>query len=542
VTSVREAASVGRSPSVQRWSQISARRWRFVPLSAICLVQAGLSLTLVWSNTAYTDEADCLWLGRLVLAHWLHGTSWPSAYAERVLSGSPVIYPPLGALANSVGGLAGARILSLVFMLGATALLYLTAYRLFGGTAAVFATALWAFSEPVIRLAFATCDPLSILLTALSAWLAVEAAYRRFKVALVAAAALALALATVTAYPGILMVPVVIAFAYLVWLARAPARRAGLHLLRLVACYAVFSGALITVCRSESGLMATVIDHVAVHQSVLLVVNDTWTYSGLVLCLAGIGAIAAAAAEGWRSAGQIVVLCCAVLLVPAVKLHNQTGVALDRDLAYGMWFAAIAAGYAVSQLIRWLHGASRRLTCACCVVALAYPAITSWESAWQVYHGWADSTSFTNSFTPVAARATGLIYAGAFNPVAEYYTVQGNDWARWSPSLSFAPSGRSPSNLTGYYAGQLASGNYGAIALFYSTTFSSPGPVNILLSARSLANGGLLNLIGTGSAQPNVAALTHALEADRQYRLVAQGPYYSDLDYGIYAIWQKVRT
>ena len=71
-------------------------------------------------------------------------------------SGSPVIYPPLGALADSIGGLAGARILSLVFMLGATVLLYLTVSRLFGRTAAVVAAALWALSEPAIRLAFAT--------------------------------------------------------------------------------------------------------------------------------------------------------------------------------------------------------------------------------------------------------------------------------------------------------------------------------------------------------------------------------------------------
>ena len=42
-----------------------------------------------------------------------------------------MLYPPLGAIADNIGGLAGARILSLVFMLGTTALLYATASRLF---------------------------------------------------------------------------------------------------------------------------------------------------------------------------------------------------------------------------------------------------------------------------------------------------------------------------------------------------------------------------------------------------------------------------
>ena len=125
-------------------------------------MQAALSLTLVWSNTAYVDEADYLWVGRLELAHWLHRTSWPSAYAYHHFSGSPVIYPPLGALAD-MGGVAGARLLSLAFMLMATVLLYLTASRLIGRTGALFAAALWALSEPVMRLAFATFDPLVVL-------------------------------------------------------------------------------------------------------------------------------------------------------------------------------------------------------------------------------------------------------------------------------------------------------------------------------------------------------------------------------------------
>jgi len=48
-----------------------------------------------------------------------------------------VIYPPLGAVADSAGGLAGARVLSLVFMLGATALVWVAASALAGRRAAL---------------------------------------------------------------------------------------------------------------------------------------------------------------------------------------------------------------------------------------------------------------------------------------------------------------------------------------------------------------------------------------------------------------------
>ena len=160
----------------QPGQRVGSLRWHLLyALVAICAVQAGLSLTLVWSNTAYVDEADCLWVGRLEIAHWLHGSSWPLTSAYEHLSGSPLIYPPLGALAASAGGLAGARVLSLAFMLIATILLYHTASKLIGHSGALIACALWAISEPAMRLAFATFDPLSIMLTALSAWLIVQA-------------------------------------------------------------------------------------------------------------------------------------------------------------------------------------------------------------------------------------------------------------------------------------------------------------------------------------------------------------------------------
>ena len=64
-------------------AQKPSRSGSSCPLMAICVVQTALSLTLVWSNTAYIDEADYLWIGHLEIMHWLHGTSWPSAIRAR---------------------------------------------------------------------------------------------------------------------------------------------------------------------------------------------------------------------------------------------------------------------------------------------------------------------------------------------------------------------------------------------------------------------------------------------------------------------------
>ena len=69
--------------------------------------------------------------------------------------------------------------LSLVFMLGATGLVWGTAGRLFGRRAAFFAAALFAVLGPTLHLgAFATYDALALVLVALAAWCVVRAGDR----------------------------------------------------------------------------------------------------------------------------------------------------------------------------------------------------------------------------------------------------------------------------------------------------------------------------------------------------------------------------
>ena len=165
---------VARRRGSRRRGPAQERGWSAWLLLAVLAVQALLTLRLVRADTAYVDEATYLWAGHLEWAHWLHGAPIPPFPAY--FSGAPVIYPPLGALADSAGGLAGARVLSLVFMLGVTVLLWGTARRLFGPRAAFFAAALFAVLGPTLHLgAFATYDALRVVLVALAAWCVVSA-------------------------------------------------------------------------------------------------------------------------------------------------------------------------------------------------------------------------------------------------------------------------------------------------------------------------------------------------------------------------------
>ena len=191
-----------------------AARW---PLLTVLAVQAVLSLRLTWSNTAFQDEALYLRAGHLEWARWLHQAPIPNFPAY--FSGAPVIYPPLGALADSVGGLAAARILSLCFMLGVTSLLWATTSRLYGQRAALLAAGLFATLAGTQFLgAFATFDAMALFLLALAAWLGVRSADCRSwtRTVLLITAGVTLAAADTVKYATALFTPVVLAVVALV--------------------------------------------------------------------------------------------------------------------------------------------------------------------------------------------------------------------------------------------------------------------------------------------------------------------------------------
>ncbi len=512
-------------------------------LAAICAVQAVLSLSLVWSNTAFTDEADYLWVGRLLLAHWRNGTPWPAQYGEQVLSGSPVLYPPIGALADNLGGLAGARLLSLAFMLGATILLYLTASRLFGRAAAVLACALWALTEPALRLAFATYDPMSILLTALSAWLVGQAAVRRRHGELVAAAALALALANATAYSMVIIDPVVIAFALICWQPRFGAQQARVSAAWMTGGLAVFFAVLLTISRSWPGIVYTIFArNLPDHDGTVAVLIEIWSYSGLIIVLAAIGGLIGLRQETGPRAWLLALAGGVAFLVPLAQVYYQTDWSLDKHLAYGIWFAAMAAGYGASKLVRWLPAAGKQAGIAFCAVALTYPGVTAWQAASAAWQGWPNATAFAAAFGPIAEQTPGPIYVAGQQHIAQFYTPSITDLTRWTTQLSLDPGSVTPK--VKYYTRQLRTRHYGLVVLFYPTSFSSGNlPADLLTSPGGSAfSAKLLALVGADSGEPGLRALTMALEGDRQhYRLVATGPYNSAHNHAVFAIWQRKR-
>src|SRR6202035_4658238 len=97
----------------------------------------------------------------------------------------------------------------------------------------------------------------------------------------------------------------------------------------------------------------------------------------------------------------------------------------------GIWFAAIAAGYAVDKLIAAAGSHHRRVTASAVVVALAFPLTLGADQASALATAWPDSTSLIAILGLKMDGGTGHLLVEDPS-IAEYYLPAGRDWERWS--------------------------------------------------------------------------------------------------------------
>ena len=422
------------------------------PLLAILAVQTILSFRLIGADTAFQDEALYLWAGHLEWARVLHGTPIPQF--PSYFSGAPVIYPPIAALADSVGGLAAARGLSLVFMLAATTLLWDTTDRLFGRRAAFFAAALFAVLGPTLHLgAFATYDAMALFLVALAAWFVVRAGDRGDAAGWMVAAGAALALANAAAYSSLLFDVFVLALAVLVvWPTagrRVAARRAATVL--VVTAAMLTAGLLLGGGSYLSGFERTTLARAPGSESALSVLADSWSWAGLIFALAVCGVIISwAGRRGWAHTTLLAVLAIAVVAGPVEQARLHTAASLNKHVGLGAWFAVIAAGYAIDRFIAAApDGRAQAVTTGACVAALAFPAMLGAGQSWQLSTNWPNSTTFIAIMRPYVSHSQGPMLVEDPS-IAEYYlSVPASQWRRWSSTRNIVlPSGASTGHPT----------------------------------------------------------------------------------------------
>jgi hypothetical protein len=433
-------ASISRHSEGPGLRSLVAARW---PLLTVLAVQAILSLRLIWSNTAFQDEALYLRAGHLEWARWLHQAPIPNFAAY--FSGAPVIYPPLGALADSVGGLAAARILSLCFMLGVTSLLWATTSRLYGQRAALLAAGLFATLAGTQFLgAFATFDAMALYLLALAAWLGVRSADCQpwTRTALLLSAGVTLAAADTVKYATVLFTPVVLAVvALVIWRQHGGSTWLAALLTMFSAWLTLVVAAVVAGGRGYwLGITTSTLTRPQSDVPVTTVLRSAYVWMALILVLAVLGAVLASRGN---TRGKLLpaVLATAALLVPAEQARLHTTVSLQKHVVFGAWFAAIAAGYAMARLSRVDPGRGWAA-----VMALPIAASTLFGSMGQaaaLYKVWPNAADAVNILRSAVHAHPGNYLAEDYD-VEAYYLRTEVPWQRWSNTYYFSYRGGLP--------------------------------------------------------------------------------------------------
>ena len=436
-----------------------AQRWL---LPIVIALQAALSVRLIWANTAFQDEGLYLWAGHLEWAHWLHGTQIPD-YAS-YFSGAPVVYPPLGALANHYGGLAGARLLSLAFMMLATVLLHGITRRLFNRGAANFAAFLFAVLGATEFLgAFATYDAMALTLMALSAWIAVVSAGRNSAVraALLLLAGVVCAMADATKYATALWNPIVIGLVVLlVW--RRSGRVAGMAAGVVFTVGVTLSIAVGLHMGGQSywqGIKFTTLSRQQGSASPIGVLYTSLGWFVVVLVLAVMGAIMTSSSRRPRSHTAIAWLfVVAGLLAPFEQARIETFTSLFKHVGYGGWFACAVAGFALAAFIQSVPAAKVGRAIAASFAIAAVAMVSGILLAGSHFQGWPTATSTVSYLKPMAGD--GKILAED-DPVLEYY-LPSVRWKNWQAI--------NVNDGVNAFRGQILTGQYAAVVFDYVDT------------------------------------------------------------------------
>jgi hypothetical protein len=442
------------------------------PLLAVLAVQTALSASMVRARTAFGDEALYLSAGHLEWSHWLHGTQIPDY--QTFFSGAPVSYPPIGAIADSIGGLAAARLLSLVFMLGVTSFVWGTAIRLLADKrAAFFAAGLFAALAPTLHLgSFATYDALALLLLAAATWCAAGVGGGQHATRWVIGAGIALALANATKYATALYDPTVVCVALLSSWQLAGRKAAWWRAALLIGTAAAVLGVLLAAGGPGylTGIRVTTTGRAHGTDTAALVFADAWSWTAVVAIPAVGGAVVCAVRRRWPQALLLAVLALSALLAPADQARLQTTTSLNKHVDFGAWFAAIAAGYLLSWLLGWLP--RRRLVLAAALAALI--AVTSVGMAQaRAMVDWPDVTGLVKVVRPLTGD--GGHFLVETTDVLQYYLPK-TTWQQWSGTENNDPQ---------YYQRAIARHYYSVVVLTFTQTLATDDVIAVDLSMTS---------------------------------------------------------
>jgi 4-amino-4-deoxy-L-arabinose transferase-like glycosyltransferase len=395
----------------QARASLLSRRW---PIIAVLALQAVVCIVAL-HNTAFQDEALYLYAGRQIIHQW-NGGPVPAANYPSWFSGYPYVYPPIGGFLDMVGGLELARGFSLACMLGVTVMAYLVTGMLFGRRAAIFASAAYATTGVVLFVSrLATYDPMCLLLIATATALAVHGGMSKRPWAALAMGP-AIVLAILAKYAALLFVLPLLCLLACVAVAFLGGRRGMSRFALGMASLAVSAGVAYAILDKTAfhAIAGTTTNRAVGFRAPRLGLLVHVLHMGGLIYLIAFGGLVLALRLQWRFRVIAVLMFGASWLTAAYHIYMQEPVSLDKHIAYGLFFAAPLAGYALA----WLSGYGRRLSgtmrhdyWAAGAAALLLVLAFGLSQARYLYSGWANTSALSNVLQLQLRGGSGSILA-----------------------------------------------------------------------------------------------------------------------------------
>jgi 4-amino-4-deoxy-L-arabinose transferase-like glycosyltransferase len=384
-------------------------------LSVICTVFVVNTLRIDENRNPFQDEGLYLFMGHRMIDHILSGAHL-SEYPGTYFSGAPGLYPVVGAIADSVGGVPAARLVSLFFICVAIIATYGIGNELFGKPSGLLGAGAFALCGSVMFIAqLATLDAMALCLMALSCWLALYSA-NHDKLAWAPIVALILSVAFLTKYataayvPGIAAIAMLLAWPHIRW---GAVRRAALVVTATAA--AVFFVLTFWAADLKRGIISTTTDRTPLSPSpreelVFYVVQ--WVGPWLLLALLG----ALTQARRWPVS---VVLLAMSVIGPLQQIRIGEGTSLSKHVAFGIVFAAPLIG----SLLAWMITRSRWVGVPVTVAVAAMLFTSGTRFAEQFLTTWVDDREIVTQLREEVAISPHKAILGE-EPSAQRYVLR----------------------------------------------------------------------------------------------------------------------
>lgn len=399
------------------------------------------------------------------------------------MSGAPLLYPVLGALADAFHGLVAARCFSLACMLLGTTAVYLTGRRMFGLRAGFAGAAVFALLGPTLQLgAYASFDALALCLVAWSAHHAIGFAYGDKRTSMLWAVGF-MVLADAVKYASLMWTPLIILLAaaagpgYTAW---RSSRSWNLQRFTMVSICMLAIAMLIGREPYFTGLTSTIGLHEAGTTVSGSSVRDTALWVGPLFAFALLGYLLRlrglpTGATRRGEAATAALLLLGGIVAPVAQIFLGTTLSLDKHLDIGATFAAVLAGWALSRVsdglrVKLPHTLAAALSVILFGALIAPLALAGNSQAQRLQQEWPDATGMVAAVRPLVGGANGN-YLVENASVPAYYLGSKVSWTQWhdTGSASYALNGVLYTG-TAALAEEIANHRFSVIVLDYAET------------------------------------------------------------------------